>query len=296
MTATRTLPPVVRRGEASDGPFSLVITPENAGWGYSSLRILELPAGGATRFGTGEDEMCVLPLAGGCVVECDGQRLEITGRAGVFTRVTDFAYVPRDAEVTVSSVAGGRFALPAARATRRLTARYGPAEGVQVELRGAGQASRQVNNFCTPATFDADRMIAVEVLTPAANWSSFPPHKHDEQRPDERGPARGGLLLRGRPGRARLPARLHLRPGPGDRRLRRGAHRGHRAGPARLARPVDGHPRLPPLLPERDGRPQPGPDLADLRRPGARLGAGHLGGAGDRPAAAADERPRRSTT
>ncbi len=185
MTATRTLPPVVRRGEASDGRFSLVITPENAGWGYSSLRILELPAGGTTRFGTGEDEMCVLPLAGGCVVECDGQRFEITGRAGVFTRVTDFAYVPRDAEVTVSSVAGGRFALPAARATRRLTARYGPAEGVQVELRGAGQASRQVNNFCTPATFDADRMLAVEVLTPAGNWSSFPPHKHDEQRPGE---------------------------------------------------------------------------------------------------------------
>jgi 5-deoxy-glucuronate isomerase len=129
--------------------------------------------------------MCVLPLQGGCVVECDGERFEITGRAGVFTRVTDFAYVPRDAEVTVSSAAGGRFALPAARANRRLTARYGPAEGVQVELRGAGQASRQVNNFCTPAAFDADKLMAVEVITPEANWSSFPPHKHDEAREGE---------------------------------------------------------------------------------------------------------------
>jgi 5-deoxy-glucuronate isomerase len=185
VTSIRTLPPVVRRGEAGDDTFSLVITPENAGWGYSSLRILELPAGGSTTFETGEDEMCVLPLQGGCVVECDGERFEITGRAGVFTRVTDFAYVPRDAEVTVSSAAGGRFALPAARANRRLTARYGPAEGVQVELRGAGQASRQVNNFCTPAAFDADKLMAVEVLTPSSNWSSFPPHKHDEQRDGE---------------------------------------------------------------------------------------------------------------
>ena len=75
MTATETLPPVVRRGEAGDGPFSLVITPENAGWGYSSLRILELAAGGSATFETGEDEMCVLPLAGGCVVECDGERV-----------------------------------------------------------------------------------------------------------------------------------------------------------------------------------------------------------------------------
>jgi len=190
VTAIGKLPPVVRRGEAADGTFSLVITPENAGWGYSSLRILELAAGGSATFSTGEDEMCVLPLAGGCVVECvsaegTDERFEITGRDGVFTRVTDFAYVPRDAQVTVTSAGGGRFALPAARATRRLAARYGPAEGVQVELRGAGQASRQVNNFCTPAAFDADKLMAVEVLTPSSNWSSFPPHKHDEQRDGE---------------------------------------------------------------------------------------------------------------
>lgn len=176
---------MVRRGEAGDDTFSLVITPDNAGWGYSSLRILELPAGGSATFDTGQDEMCVLPLSGGCLVECDGERFEITGRAGVFTRVTDFAYVPRDATVTVSSAAGGRFALPGARADRRLTARYGPAADVQVEMRGAGQASRQVNNFCTPTTFDADKMMAVEVLTPGSNWSSFPPHKHDEERAGE---------------------------------------------------------------------------------------------------------------
>jgi 5-deoxy-glucuronate isomerase len=176
---------VIRRGEAAEGPFSLVVTPKTAGWGYCSMRILELEAGGSATFATGEDEVIVLPLSGGAVVTCDGQEFTLTGRRGVFTRVTDFAYLPRDAEVTVSSVKGGHFALPATRATRRLTARYGPAEGVQVELRGAGQASRQVNNFCTPSTFEADKMIAVEVLTPGSNWSSYPPHKHDEDRENE---------------------------------------------------------------------------------------------------------------
>lgn len=171
---------VVRAGKTADGPFSLVVTPETAGWAYSSLRVLELAAGGSATFDTGEDEMVVLPLSGGCTVECDGKSFEVTGRRSVFSRVSDFAYVPRDAHVTVSSTDGGRFALPAARATRRLTARYGPAEGVSVELRGAGQASRQVNNFCNPQTFEADKLIAVEVLTPGANWSSYPPHKHDD--------------------------------------------------------------------------------------------------------------------
>jgi len=176
---------VVRRGEAAEGPFALVITPKTAGWGYSSLRILELEAGGSATFATSEDEAVVLPLEGGCTVVCDGQEFALTGRRNVFSRVTDFAYVPRDAEVTVSSKSGGRFALPAARATRRLQPRYGPAEGVSVELRGAGQSSRQVNNFCMPATFEADKLIAVEVLTPSSNWSSFPPHKHDEDREGE---------------------------------------------------------------------------------------------------------------
>jgi 5-deoxy-glucuronate isomerase len=176
---------IVRKGDTADGTFSLVVTPESAGWGYSSLRIAELPPGGSVTFDTLEDETVVLPLSGSCTVECDDEGFELAGRASVFSRVTDFAYVPRDARVTLVSERGGRFALPAARANRRLAPRYGPADGVQVELRGAGQASRQVNNFCTPESFEADKLIAVEVLTPEANWSSYPPHKHDEEREGE---------------------------------------------------------------------------------------------------------------
>jgi 5-deoxy-glucuronate isomerase len=177
---TELMNPVLPRGTSTEKPFDLVITPETAGWGYSGLRILELPVGARATFHTGEDEVLVLPLSGGCDVTCDDERVTLTGRASVFSRVSDFAYVPRDATVTLRAPGGGRFALPAARADRRLPFRYGAAEDVAVELRGAGQVSRQINNFCTPDTFDCDRLIAVEVLTPGGNWSSYPPHKHDE--------------------------------------------------------------------------------------------------------------------
>jgi 5-deoxy-glucuronate isomerase len=163
-----------------DGPVPAVVTPESAGWTYSGLRVLELPPGGSHALHTGPDEMVVLPLAGGCRVECAGERFDLAGRTGVFDRVTDFAYLPVHAEATVTSTTGGRFALPAARAGRQLPPRYGRAEDVPVEIRGAGQATRQVNNFCAPETFETDRLCAVEVLTPAGNWSSYPPHKHDE--------------------------------------------------------------------------------------------------------------------
>src|SRR5204862_4494460 len=75
-----------------------------------------------------------------------------------------------------------------ARARRRLPFRHVAAKEVPVELRGAGSCSRQVNNLGTPDVLDADRLIVCEVLAPAGNWSSYPPHKHDEDRPGEETP------------------------------------------------------------------------------------------------------------
>jgi 5-deoxy-glucuronate isomerase len=196
-------------GAAADGPYRVVVTPERAGWAYSGLRVLELPPGGVHRLDSGPEELLVLPLSGGCVVRCQrhgagGQSFNLAGRPDVFAGVTDFVYVPPAASVEIMSAGGGRFALPSARVGEpspappgagrpgagrtgagRFPARYGAAGAVPVELRGAGQASRQVHNFCAPEAFEADRLIAVEVLTPGGNWSSYPPHKHDEARDGE---------------------------------------------------------------------------------------------------------------
>jgi 5-deoxy-glucuronate isomerase len=179
MTATTTslhLP----AGTAATGPYALEVTPESAGWGHSGLRVLDLAPGGSHVLDTGPDEVVVVPLAGGLLVECDGETVTLAGRSGVFAGPTDFAYLPRDAVATLRSELGGRFALCSARARRRLPVRYGPAAGVPVELRGAGRCSRQVNNFATAGVFEADAVIACEVITPGGNWSSYPPHKHDE--------------------------------------------------------------------------------------------------------------------
>jgi 5-deoxy-glucuronate isomerase len=164
----------------------LRVTPESAGWTYSGLSVIDLAPGESFDVVTGAQETLVLPLSGGCVVSCSDALVTLTGRANVFAGPTDFAYLPIDSTASLSSAGGGRFALPSALASRRLPFRYGPVSGVPVELRGSGRASRQVNNFCTPETFDADKLIAVEVLTPAGNWSSYPPHKHDEYTSVER--------------------------------------------------------------------------------------------------------------
>jgi 5-deoxy-glucuronate isomerase len=168
------------------GPGSkAVVTPEAAGWAYSGLRVVSLAPGETRTIDTGLDEVLVVPLAGSAQVRVEGATFELQGRRSVFSRVTDFAYVPKESRFVLSSARGGEFALPSARARKRLVAAYGPAEKVPVEIRGAGGATRQLNNFCAPGVFETDRISAVEVLTPAGNWSSYPPHKHDEDRPGE---------------------------------------------------------------------------------------------------------------
>ncbi|MEU7135121.1 5-deoxy-glucuronate isomerase [Streptomyces sp. NPDC046261] len=172
-------------GTATGGAYDVDIAPERAGWAYSSLRVLTLPRDGSHTFATGDSEWIVLPLSGGCGVVTDAVTFELHGRESVFTAVTDFAYLPRDAHATLTSRDGGRFALAGARCERALPARYVPASAVPVELRGTGTCSRQVNNFAAAGVFPCERLIAVEVLTPGGNWSSYPPHKHDEPCPGE---------------------------------------------------------------------------------------------------------------
>jgi 5-deoxy-glucuronate isomerase len=154
------------------------ITPEQAGWTYCGLRILRLD--GSFAFDTGGEELAIVPLSGSFSVEIDGSDFELAGRESVFERVSDWAYAPIEATVVLEGK-GAELALASARAERRFDPAYIPAADVPIEIRGAGPATRQVTNFLAPGAFDAvDRLICVEVLTPEGNWSSYPPHKHDD--------------------------------------------------------------------------------------------------------------------
>jgi 5-deoxy-glucuronate isomerase len=172
-------------GTTGSGAYVLDIDPARAGWTYSGLRVLELAPGQSATVDTGPAETLVLSLTCDCVVDCPRQQVALAGRSSVFTGVSDVVYLPRDTRARVHSEHGGRFALPSAVCERRLEVQHLPAASVQVELRGAGRSSRQVNNLGTPDVLDADRIIACEVLTPAGNWSSYPPHNHDQEREGE---------------------------------------------------------------------------------------------------------------
>jgi 5-deoxy-glucuronate isomerase len=164
----------------------VAIDPKVAQWTYSGLYVAEVPAGGELSLDTDGKELVVLPLRGSGVAEVDGRVFQLKGRSGVFKAVSDFLYVPVGSDARLVSSDGGRFAFPWAKASRRFEPAYRSASQVPVEIRGAGSCTRQVNNFCTPESFPyAENLIAVEVITPEGNWSSYPPHKHDHAGPEE---------------------------------------------------------------------------------------------------------------
>ena len=169
-------------GSLAEGSWSVVLTPESAGWQFSGMRAGTLAPGGALAFETSSDEVIVLPLAGAFEVTADGRAYRLAGRDSVWAGPSDFLYVPPGSSVEVTSAGGGRFAVAAARAKSRYPVRYVAADAVAIELRGAGACSREVRNFASALQFEAVRLIAVEVLTPGGNWGSYPPHKHDEER------------------------------------------------------------------------------------------------------------------
>ncbi|ROZ65755.1 5-deoxy-glucuronate isomerase [Kocuria soli] len=167
------------------------------GWTHTGLRVAELAPGASVDLPAQNEERIVVPLSGSFTVTVGAQndvdtnddagevRYELAGRPSVFAGPTDVLYTGINRGCTISSASGGRVAVASAPAKHDYPARHVLPEDVPVELRGAGQCSRQVHNFGNPAILEADRFIVCEVLTPAGNWSSYPPHKHDEEKEGE---------------------------------------------------------------------------------------------------------------
>jgi 5-deoxy-glucuronate isomerase len=177
-------------GTANDGDWDISLgTSDSAltvdGWAHTGLKVATLVAGTAVELPAAAEERIVVPLSGSFTVTVDDVEHPLAGRASVFHGPSDVLYSGTNTAFTISSADGGRVAIATAPAKASYPTRLVTAAETPVELRGAGNCSRQVHNFGTPAALEADRFIVCEVITPAGNWSSYPPHKHDEEKDGE---------------------------------------------------------------------------------------------------------------
>ncbi|BCW43786.1 5-deoxy-glucuronate isomerase [Arthrobacter sp. StoSoilB5] len=177
-------------GTATDGKWDVSLGTSDStlavdGWAHTGLKVATLAAGAAVELPAAAEERIVVPLSGSFTVTVDDGGYSLAGRQSVFHGPSDVLYTGIDKTVTISSNDGGRVAVATAPAKAEYPTRLITAAETPVELRGAGNCSRQVHNFGTPAALEADRFIVCEVITPAGNWSSYPPHKHDEEKEGE---------------------------------------------------------------------------------------------------------------
>ena len=174
------------RGSLERDGWETVVDTAISGWRYTGIRVAAVSEGGSAQLAAEAVERIVVPLAGSFTVrytlagETEPRVQVLAGRASVFHGPTDTLYLPTGTALSIEGA--GRVAVAEAPTDQALPVAYIPTADVPIELRGAGRSSRQVHNFGTPAAREADRFIVCEVLTPAGNWSSYPPHKHDEER------------------------------------------------------------------------------------------------------------------
>jgi 5-deoxy-glucuronate isomerase len=154
------------------------VGPEEAGWTYVSLRTVRLAAGSTLEVETGPDEVCLVPLQGTATVTSDGASWTIERPGTVFDGKPTALYLPLGTALTIEAASDCEIAITGSRATRPFPPRLIKPDDIDVEIRGAGNAARQINHIIKP-NFPADTLLVVEVFTPSGNWSSYPPHKHD---------------------------------------------------------------------------------------------------------------------
>lgn len=164
------------------------VTPETAGWEHLSFAARTLSRGEIWQGNTGPCEYGFVVLGGSCSIESSrGEWPKIGRRPDVFSGMPYALYLPCETDFTVTALLGGvDIAYGWCRSEGNHPPRLVTPEQVAVEIRGGGNATRQINSLIPPG-FDCHRLVAVEVYTPAGSSSSYPPHKHDVHRVDAAG-------------------------------------------------------------------------------------------------------------
>jgi 5-deoxy-glucuronate isomerase len=165
------------------GPEVFEDRAESFGFEYLSFAVRKLKCGQCYEATLPGTELAIVMLGGICSVQSNvGEWSRIGGRTTVFDGMPYTLYLPPDSTFTISADTDCDLAFCYCRAEERHPAHLVTPDEVGIEIRGGGNATRQINSMIPP-DFPAHRLIVVEVYTPPGNWSSFPPHKHDVHNP-----------------------------------------------------------------------------------------------------------------
>ncbi|SLN39111.1 5-deoxy-glucuronate isomerase [Roseisalinus antarcticus] len=158
------------------------ITAEDAGWGYVGFGLHRLAPGETAAEATGDREVILVLVEGKARIAANGQSYgELGERMSVWEATLPAAvYVPGGGEWSAEATTDCTLAVCTAPATGDLPAQVIGPEGIDQVVRGKGANTRFIHPIAMEERDVAGSLLVTEVYTPAGNWSSYPPHRHDE--------------------------------------------------------------------------------------------------------------------
>jgi 5-deoxy-glucuronate isomerase len=161
---------------------TLLVTPESAGWGYVSFGLYRLASGETVAEPTGGTEVILVLVEGWAKVVADDRDFgEIGDRMDVFERKPPHAvYVPAGSHWSATATTGCVLAVCAAPGEPGRSPQVIAPDDVELVTRGKGANTRYIHPIAMEERDVADSLLVTEVFTPQGNWSSYPPHRHDE--------------------------------------------------------------------------------------------------------------------
>ncbi len=158
------------------------ITPESANWGYVGFGLYHLKPGEIANEKTGETEVILVLVEGKAEISSEDKNFgELGDRMNVFERKPPHCvYIPAGSSWTVAATTDCTLGVCTAPAKPGREARViGPA-GITLAERGKGGNTRYIFPIAMEDRDVADSLLVTEVFTPSGHWSSYPPHRHDE--------------------------------------------------------------------------------------------------------------------
>jgi len=160
------------------------VAPDGQTWRFIHFEAQHLATGETLTGDSGDNETALVVLGGHARIETSGHEFQIDERVDVWERrPPGLVLLPPGRAYHVRSESNVELVVVGAAAgDRTREARLIGPDDMLIERRGEGQTLRHIHHLLPPSA-DAERLILVEVYTPAGNWSSFPPHKHDTDDP-----------------------------------------------------------------------------------------------------------------
>jgi 5-deoxy-glucuronate isomerase len=166
--------PILKEG------YTPIIEEGNEKLKFIEFGILRLKKGKSFQGTLENKEAALIILEGKCTVKVKEKEWKSIGeRNNVFNGRAYAVYLPPHSSYEIRGEEDGEIAIPKSPSDLESEPRLITPQEVKVNLRGKGNFQRNVYDIIG-SDIKARRLVVGETINLPGNWSSYPPHKHDE--------------------------------------------------------------------------------------------------------------------